>query len=401
MRPRRLAVIGASTAGVAAAGALRRAGFEGRLFIVSEERHEPYDRPPLIKQFLCADWDESRLGLPGADDPDLDADWLRGVAATGLDVATRTVELSDGSRLTVDGVVVATGARPRRLPGADDVDGVRTMRTLDDARSLRDALDAGAERVVVVGAGFIGCEVAATCRRRGVSVSLVDPLVTPLAGVFGSTIGEVFASMHRDEGVDLHSGSGVRRFVADGSGRLCAVELSDGDVIETTVAVVGVGVEPNTGWLIGSGLRIADGIVCDATSTAAPGIVAAGDVARWPNPAFAGESMRIEHWDHAMGHGAHAAGAVLAGDDASAFSTVPWFWSDQYDRKVQLAGRIRSDDEMLVVDGDLAARRFVALFGRAGRLRGVVAMNRPGPVMGLRAGIAEGISFHDAVASFG
>lgn len=396
-----IAVVGGSTAGVAAAGELRRRGFAGRLVIVGAEDHAPYDRPPLIKQFLSGQWDESRIGLPGADDPMLEADWRRGVAATGLDVAARSLDLSDGSRLQVDGIVLACGSTPRRLPGSEGIGGVQVLRSLDDARRLRAAVAAPADRVVVIGAGFIGCEIAATCAQVGVPVSLVDPLPTPMHGVVGPTIGEVFTGLHHDHGVDLHLGVGVDGFDTDPRGRLRAVRLADGTSISASIAVMGVGVTPNTAWLEGSGLTLDDGIVCDVTSTAAPGITAAGDVARWPNPVFDGASMRIEHWDHAMGHGEQAAIALLAGSDAPEFATVPWFWTDQFDRKLQLAGRIRPDDEMLLVDGSLDERRFVALFARAGRLVGVMGMNRPGPVMRLRARIAERIGIDDAVTSFG
>ncbi len=393
-------MVGASTAGVAAAGALRRRGFTGRLVIIGAETGPPYDRPPLIKQFLAGDWDETHLGLPGADDPSLDAAWHRGVAATGLDAARRTLTLSDGSTAAVDGIVIACGTRPRRLDGSDGIAGVQTMRTLDDARTRRAVVDGSPERLVVIGAGCIGCEVAATCRARGVEVHLVDPLETPMERAVGSRVGAVFTGMHRDAGVDLHLGVGVERLEAAPDGHLARVHLSDGTTIATRHAVVAIGVEPATDWLSGSGLELDDGVVCDARSFAAPGIVAAGDVARWPNPVFDGESMRIEHWDHAMGHGEHAAAALFDGADAEPFATVPWFWTDQYDRKLQLAGRIRADDDIVVVDGALEDRRFVALAGRAGRLVGVIGMNRPGPVMRLRAGIADRIGFDEAVASF-
>jgi 3-phenylpropionate/trans-cinnamate dioxygenase ferredoxin reductase subunit len=230
-----------------------------------------------------------------------------GVAATGLDVGSRALRLADGSELAGDGVVLACGATPRTLPGAEVVDGVHTVRTLDDATALRDAVRTTAGPVVVVGAGFIGAEVAATCRTIGRAVVLVEPLAQPLARVLGPTIGAVFADLHRSHGVDLRLGVGVARVVADGHDRVCRVELTDGSALDTATVVVGIGVTPNTGWLADSGLTIDDGIVCDATCTAAPGIVAAGDVARWPNPVFDGEWARIEHWDHAFAQAEHAA----------------------------------------------------------------------------------------------
>ncbi len=368
--------------------------------ILGDEGRTPYDRPPLSKQFLAGDWDVDRLSLPGTADASLELELEPGRAAVALDAATRRVTLDDGSTIDADGVVIACGTKARRLPGTESMAGVLTLRTLDDAAALRSALAGDPERVVVVGAGFIGAEVAATCRRLGVAVTMVEPLDVPLASVVGTKIGAVFADIHRDEGVDLRLGVGVDRLEADAAGRVQRVHLADGSAVDATVVVVGIGVVPNTGWLEGSGLTIDDGVLCDATTTAAPGIVAAGDVARWPNPVFDGEVMRVEHWDHAFDQAEHAARALLAGADAEPYGSVPWFWSDQYDRKVQLAGRVRPDDDVVVVEGDLADRRFVALYGRAGRLVGVLGMNRPRPVMQLRGRIAERISFDEALATF-
>ncbi|HET8931748.1 MAG TPA: FAD-dependent oxidoreductase [Acidimicrobiales bacterium] len=395
-----MAVVGASTAGLAAAGALRRHGFDGRLSIIGDEPHRPYDRPPLIKQFLAGEWDADRLALPGADAPDLDADWRLGVAATGFDAATRTVRLADGEELTSDGVVLTCGATPRSLPGTQGLAGIHTIRTLDDATALRDEVTRTTGPVVVVGAGFVGAEVAATCRTLGRDVVLVEPLAVPLARVLGLEIGAVFADLHRDHGVDLRLGTGVERVAGDGNGRVARVQLADGTAIDSATVVVGIGVRPSTDWLAGSGLTIDDGIVCDASCTAAPGVVAAGDVARWPNQVFDDDVGRIEHWDHAFAQAEHAAESLLAGDAAEPFATVPWFWSDQYDRKIQLAGRVRPDDDVVVVDGSLAERRFVALYGRAGRLVGVLGMNRPRHVVQLRPRIAERITLDEALALF-
>ena len=400
-----IAVVGASTAGLAAVGALRRRGFDGRLVLIGDETHRPYDRPPLTKQFLSGDWEVDRLALPGADDPDLHAEWLLGTRAVGLDVTTRTikVEAADGTAhdpIIADGIVLACGASPRRLPGTDGVSGVHTLRTIDDATALRSDFADGPTRLVVVGAGFIGAEAAATARGLGLDVTIIEPLEAPLARVLGAEVGAVFADLHREAGVDVRLGVGVDRVEADGNGRVRRVVLDDGTVIDANVVVVGIGVIPNTQWLDGSGLTIDNGVVCDASCTAASGIVACGDIARWPNPVFDGEMMRIEHWDHAFAQAEHAAGALLDGATATPFATVPWFWSDQYDRKVQLAGRVRADDEVTIVGGSLAERRFVALYGRAGRLVGVLGMNRPRHVIQLRPKIAEGISLEAALASF-
>jgi NADPH-dependent 2,4-dienoyl-CoA reductase/sulfur reductase-like enzyme len=299
--------------------------------------------------------------------------------------------------VSFDGLVIATGSRVRTLPGQPDLAGIHTLRTLDDCLALRADLEAVPSRVVVVGAGFIGAEVAATARQRGLEVTLLEALPVPLQRVLGDRMGSVCADLHRDQGVDVRLSTGVDAFVDDAKGRVAGVVLSDGTTLEADVVVVGVGVVPNTEWLEGSGLTIDNGVVCDETCLAAPGVVAAGDIARWPNRRF-GEVMRVEHWENAQEQGAHAARRLLG--DTAPYEPVPWFWSDQYDRKLQLAGRPRPDDEVRVVEGSLDERRFVALYGRAGRLVGVLGMNRPRHVMQLRSAIAERISFDDALAQF-
>ena len=252
--------------------------------------------------------------------------------------------------------------------------------------------------VVVVGAGFIGAEVAATCRGRGHAVTMVEPLPTPLGRVLGDDIGRVMAEVHVEHGVDLRTGVGVDRLEAD-AGRVARVVLTDGTVVEADLVVIGIGVLPNTEWLEGSGLTLDNGVVCDATMLAAPGVTAAGDVARWPNQRF-DELMRVEHWDNAIEQGVHAAERLLVDDDdAVPFEPVPWFWSDQYDRKIQLAGRIRPGDDTHLATGSLEERRFAQLFGRDGRLVGVLGFNRPRHVMQYKTMIQDGVAFADAVAA--
>jgi len=291
--------------------------------------------------------------------------------------------------------VIATGASVRTLPGQPELDGLHMLRTLDDCLALRADLDAIPPRVVVVGAGFIGAEVAATARQRGLEVTVLEALSTPLQRALGDVIGGVCADIHRDHGIDLRLSTGVDGFEHDGHGRLTGITLSDGSTLAAEVAVVGIGVVPNTGWLEGSGLTIDNGVVCDATCRAAPDVVVAGDVARWPNERF-GEVMRVEHWENAQEQGAYVARVLLG--ETEPYTPVPWFWSDQYDRKIQLAGRSSADDEVVVVDGSIEERRFVALYGRAGRLVGVLGMNRPRPVMEYRQLIADGASWDEALA---
>lgn len=402
---RSVVVVGASLAGLRAAEVLRADGFVGTITMVGDELHRPYDRPPLSKQVLAGEWGPDRCALRRADDVDLDLDWRLGSTAVALDVARKRVLLADGSHLGYDGLLVATGARPRTIPGARGTAGVHVLRTLDDCMALRADLDAGPQRVVVVGGGFIGAEVASTCRARALDVTLIEVLPVPLGRVLGDTIGGVCADVHREHGVDLRTGVGVVGLDVMGDHhRVGRVRLTDGSAVDTDVVVVGVGVVPNTAWLEGSGLVLDDGLVCDETCTAAPGIVAAGDVARWPNPTFGGESMRVEHWDNALDQGAHAARSLLAtadGQTPSAYAPVPYFWSDQYDRKLQLAGRPRPGDEMRVVSGSLEERRFVALYGRDRRVVGALGMNRPAQVMRYRSQLADGLSWDDALQEAG
>ncbi|HWJ61108.1 MAG TPA: FAD/NAD(P)-binding oxidoreductase [Acidimicrobiales bacterium] len=396
----RIVIVGASLAGLRAAETLRSEGFTGTITLVGDEPHAPYDRPPLSKQVLRGEWDAERVVLPAGRNEALDLVWELGVAATGLDLEWRTVALADGRALPFDGLVIASGAAPRHIPGTEHLPGVLALRTIDDALAVRGALDAGATRVVVVGAGFIGAEVAASCRERGVEVTMVEPLPAPLARVLGPEMGEIVADLHCEHGVDLRLGTGVEAITEGSSGGdPLHVALTDGHTVDADLVVVGIGVIPNTGWLHGCGLMIEDGVLCDDTTLAAPGVVACGDVARWPNPLF-DEVMRVEHWEHALDMGAHAARRLLAGDGpGEPFAPVPFFWSDQYDRKIQLAGRVRPTDQIEVVAGSVDERRFCALYGRDGRVVGALTMNMPARVIRYRRQIAEGLGWDDALAA--
>jgi NADPH-dependent 2,4-dienoyl-CoA reductase/sulfur reductase-like enzyme len=404
---RRIVVVGASLAGLRTAEELRHQGFEGTITLVGDEIREPYDRPPLSKQVLAGAWPAERTALtvmhPGGL-AGLDLDWRLGVRANHLELTSRRVLLAGGGDVPFDGLVVATGAAPRELPGTETLAGVHTLRTLDDSLAMRAALDGGVRRVVVVGAGFIGAEVAATCRTAGCDVTILEALPVPLGRALGDEMGAVMGELHRDHGVDLRLGVGVAGF--EGGDRVTHVRLADDSLVDADLVVVGIGVTPNTGWLEGSGLALDDGLVCDATTRAAPGVVAAGDVARWPSHRF-GELMRVEHWDNAIAMGEHAARrllADLAGDPAddpastAPYDPVPWFWSDQYDRKIQLAGRSAGADEVRIVDGSIDERRFVALYRRGDRLVGVLAMNRPRPVVTYRGLVERGAAWDEALA---
>jgi 3-phenylpropionate/trans-cinnamate dioxygenase ferredoxin reductase component len=376
---RRVVIVGASAAGLTAAEALRRRGYDGTLTLIGDEPHPPYDRPPLSKQILAGTWEQERLVLRNNEAlSELGADLLLGRTATGLDAAGRRVLLAGGGAVGYDALVIATGVTPRQLPGAD-LAGAHLLRTLDDALTLRAHL-LDRPKVVVVGAGFLGAEVAAVAREMGLEVTLVDPLPVPMHRQFGERIGGLIAQMHRDHGVSLRLGTGVSRFI-QAAGRVAAVELADGSVIDADLVVVAVGAAPATGWLTRSGLSLVDGVECDSRCQAASGIYAAGDVASWYNPHFGGR-MRLEHRMNATEQGIAVAGNLL-GDDL-AFAPVPFFWTDQYDTKIQAYGIFSPDAEFQIVSGDPGERRFAAAYGHHGTVTGVLGWNSPREVRRLR-----------------
>ena len=501
-------VVGSGLAGLRAAETLRTEGFRGRLVLVGAERHRPYDRPPLSKQYLAGAWGLDRLQLrSGEAFGALGLDLRLGIPAVACDPKLRTVDLADGETVGWDGLVVATGATPRTFVGIEGVPGVHVMRTVEDADRLAaslgrvvpgtgqagggnsgggvassDSRDGGSRRmaggggggtgsgtapgeggerstggggphaggepgatgerrggagsgtgtaagaanverlaseagspatghrVVVIGAGFIGSEVAATARGLGASVIVVEPLAAPLARALGEQVGAVCGALHQEHGVDIRTGTGARALVlADGTrlpldamtpvaptagtattatalqrAAVVAVELSEGTQVPADTVVVGVGVVPATGWLSGSGLELRDGVVTDGTLHAADRIVVAGDIARWP-ARDRGATVRLEHWTNASEQGVAAARSLLAGrGEAPAFDPVPYVWSDQYDLKIQVIGVPSADDDLVVVDGDLASRRFVAVYGRHGAITGAVGFGRPRQLMTLR-----------------
>jgi NADPH-dependent 2,4-dienoyl-CoA reductase/sulfur reductase-like enzyme len=390
-------VVGASLAGLRAVETLRREGYAGKLTLVGEEPHLPYDRPPLSKELLAGDWEHDQIILRKVPYEDLELELRLGVAATALDVGAHTVTLASGTELAFDGLVIATGCTPRTLPGQPRLDGVFTLRTIDDCHAIRDRLDAGA-RVCVIGAGFIGAEVAATCRKRGLDVTVLEALPQPMVRGVGMELGAVLARLHRDNGVDLRCGVTLESI--EGTDTVDHVRLANGEQVDCDVVLVAVGVAPETRWLEGSGLVLDDGVVCDETLLAAPGIVAAGDIARWPNPAFDGEVMRVEHWTNAAEQGVFVGQRLLHDDAAGApapFAPVPFVWSDQYDTKIQIAGRFSGQDRMEVVHGSLDDARFVAIFERGGRVSGVLGFSEARKVMQYRRMIAERATFETAL----
>ena len=395
-------VVGASLAGLRACETLREESFTGRIVLIGAEGHLPYDRPPLSKEILQGKWDADKLLLRRGGIEDLNLDFRRPTRAAALDSAKRVVTLESGEEISYDGLVIATGARPRRLEMADGFEGVHYLRTLDDAMALRADLDAiqlrGAPRVAVIGAGFIGCEVASSCRQRGLDVTVIEPLAAPMVRALGRHLGGLAGLLHRDNGVDMRCATTLTAI--EGEGRVQRLRLGDGRIVAIDALVVGVGVVADTTWLDGSGLELEDGVVCDERCSAAPGVVAAGDVARWKSLRRAGFGVRIEHWTHASAQGRAAALRLLRGaDGVEPFDPIPYVWTDQFGVKIQVVGHPSPDDELHLVDGTFEEYRFVALFAREGRLTGVVGMRRSRLVMGYQAMLEEGVDIAHALAN--
>ncbi|WP_405984108.1 NAD(P)/FAD-dependent oxidoreductase [Streptomyces sp. NBC_00872] len=384
---KRVVVVGASAGGLATAEALRGLGYGGGITLIGSESCLPYDRPPLSKQILAGELEPNQILLRRPEDLDaLDLDLRLGETAEAADTIARKVVVG-GGLIEYDALVVATGARPRRLPGSEGVRGVHHLRTLEDALALKAHLAPG-RRLIVVGAGFIGAEAASTARGLGVEVTMIEPGPVPLAGALGPLVGRMLADVHRDHGVALRTGTAVDS-VLSGGGRATGVRLADGTEVNGDAVVVGIGARPNTEWLRGSGLPLSDGLVCDEYCRAAPSVYGVGDVARWHNALFGG-LMRVEHRTNAAEAGLAVARNLLRPAEPRPFTPVPYFWSDQYDLKIQAYGHLRGHEEVAIVDGGLDRRRFIAAYRKEDRLVGVVAVNsRPKELRTWRAAIAD------------
>lgn len=378
-------IVGTSVAGVRTARALRTQEFDGRIVLIGKEAGLPYDKPPLSKQFLAGTWDVDRLTLLNAEDAKAAGiELLLGTAAERLDIAARTVILADGTAVPYDVLVVATGADARPSPWLVE-SGLHIVRTLDDSRRLAEDLTSIPGPVVVIGGGFIGAEVAATAHALGRDVTIVDPLHAPIGRILGEKLGLMFNDLHRRHGVTTRFGEGVES--VEGTAGNLTVTLTSGEVLQASIVVVGIGARPNDGWLTSSGLLIADGVVCDEFCRAADHseIFAVGDVARWHHPRHR-EDVRVEHWTNASEQAACVAHNILHPEELRAYAPVEFVWSDQYDWKIQIAGRPgRADFHRLIGDLHGERPRAAAVYSdESGLIRGAVTVNWPKAVLACR-----------------
>ncbi|WP_416979676.1 NAD(P)/FAD-dependent oxidoreductase [Streptomyces sp. T028] len=366
--PSNIVVVGGSVAGVQALQTLRASGYDGRLTLVGADPELPYNPTPLSKELLTGEMDEDDVRLLVDEEyEDLQVDLRLGTPAQALDLTERKVHVGP-SRLAYDGLIIATGSEAVRPRGWFDLEGVHTLRSLDEARRINQAMNSGSPSVAIVGAGFIGLEIAAAARHHGLDVTVVEAAPSPLQRAVPAALAAPVVRLHRDSGVRVLCGVGVARLV--GSGRVDKVELTDGTVLDADLVVVGVGARPATGWLTGSGLALDDGIVTDATLlTSAPGVYAVGDAARWTGPD--GRTIRVEHWTNAREHGRRAALNLIDPQSAEPYAGVPYVWSDQFGQRFQLAGTAHAED-LYFLSGSPEDETYVALLGDGNKVVGAV-----------------------------
>ncbi|MGG7576009.1 NAD(P)/FAD-dependent oxidoreductase [Streptomyces sirii] len=377
-------IVGASLAGLRAAEALRTEGFTGSLTVVGDEPHPPYDRPPLSKQVLLGKAAADTTGLPMRRDPG--ADWRLGVRATGLDPLEKRVVLDNGESLPFDRVLIATGTRARPWPNPEEaaLDGVFTLRTRDEAGILAERLAAGPQRVLVIGAGFTGSEIASACRERGLEVTVAERGPAPLVGALGGTLSRLAAVMQRNHGVDLRCGVTVTALRGDGNGRFTGADLSDGSRVDADLCVVALGAVRNVEWLAESGLAAGPrGIACDAGCRAfnmygivTDDVFVAGDVSRFPHPLFGYQMLALEHWGNAVAQAEVAAhNMVNPGPMQRPHLAIPTFWSTQFGFNIKSVGVPTYSDHVVIAQGSLEARRLAMVYGYEGRVTAAVTVD--------------------------
>ena len=382
----RTVIVGGSLGGVRTAENLREAGYAGEVVLVEAEAGPPYDRPPLSKDVLAGGRTRHDIALTSAADlADLDIRFVDGVLATGLDLAERTVELSGGTILGYDHLVVATGAAPGRLP--HDCTQVAYLRSFDDAERIRASFEAGC-RLVVIGGGFIGAEVAAAARARGLPVTVLEAAPVPLARVLGTDVGRLLGDLHVEHGVELRCG--VQVVGIQDRGDAAVVHLADGAALPADLVVVGIGATPNVEWLAGSGLTLDDGVVCDETCQAvgATGVYAVGDVARWWNPRYEA-LMRVEHWTNAAEQAQAVADAITG--TPRPYAHVPYVWSKQYGHMIQVLGRFSGGAPRIRTPAE-GVRGLCAWYGPAGSVEGLLTVDQPRLMVKARRALAAGAS---------
>lgn len=374
--------------------------------MIGSENRLPYDRPPLSKKLLAGEWEPDRIALRKTEDfESLNLEWKLGSPAVSLDLDERRLKLDSGESMSFDGLIVATGSAARKLPNQPVWKGIHGLRTMDDALALRSAIEPTPQvplpRVVVIGAGFIGLEVAATARNRGCRVTVLEGAEAPMMRGLGVEMGRATSLVHTDNGIDMRMNVAVSRFFESSPGQVGGVELASGEKVEADVVVIGIGAAPVTAWLESSGLEIRDGVVCDRFLNAGhPLVYAAGDVCRWTNDLY-GREMRVEHWTTASEQGAAAARNLLgeaAGSERVPYSAVPFFWSDQFTARIQFLGRADGDENVHVVVGSPEDRAFVALYERDGILVAALGVSRPRQLMPFRPLIASRVSITEAFA---
>lgn len=390
-----LLVVGASLAGLRAAQAARREGFEGTITIIGDEPHLPYDRPPLSKAYLADDAEADHYAT-SAELAEAGIELRCGVRATALDVDAKEVVAGD-LRIGYDALVVATGASPRVLPGHGDLDGVVTLRTLDDAQELRKRIRPGAD-VVIIGAGFIGSEIASSAQERGATVTVLEAAPVPLVRAVGDVVGAAISTLHERNGVRLVCGAQIDQI--NGDGHVSEVVLSTGERIPAQLVIVGIGAAPATAWLASSGVAlhpVDGGIVCDSyLESSAPGVYAAGDLVHWPNGRETG-TIRLENWTSASDQGNRAGINAVLPEKRSPFVTVPYFWSDWYHQRIQFVGSAEADS-VSFVSGAPDEDRFVALYRAGDRLVGAATLNERRLIMKLRRHIQLGQTWDEALS---